>query len=355
MDETNIQDQFTNLHQEIENAAKGLSMPKGKESLHGFFKECWISFKFVLSEKENLFFSFLQLVAIAIGYYIWVQFLGWIPQEVWDQIGDDKGGILLNLIFLAWSFLCVGLVAYPLGILTACMGASYTLHSEHRESTIPECLRMVADRSWPIWVFSWVDAWITVSRILDRLPKKKNRTPLSVKIFKELVYQAWKTATLGVIPALVYGRTVKEACLDSLTLLKTRLLRLGELRAAYSLICWIVGIGAYASLIVLFPYIMKLQGTYQLSAIFTFYLFASIPMLLALAVIMLIFRPLYIISATRIYINYADETQLERRLPNVPSRGFAAFMGFTGLIILIVLIMLFRDQLGITDILQNNL
>lgn len=355
MNETNIRSQFNNLHQEIERSAKNFSMPNGTGSLHGFFEECWISFKFVLAEKENIFFSFLQLVAIAIGYYIWVQFLGWIPQEVWDQIANDKGGLLINLVFLAWSFLCVGLVAYPIGILTACMGASYTLHSEHKESTIPKCLKMVADRSWPLWIFSWVDAWITVDRILDRLPKKNDRTPSAVKILKELVYQAWKAATLGIIPALIYGRTVKEACQDSLALLKTRLLRLGELRAAYSLICWIVGIGAYASLIVLFPYIMKLQEMYQLPTIFMFYLFASIPMLIALFVIMLIFRPLYIISATRIYINYANEAQLERRIPNAHSRGFSALIGFAGLIILIVLIMLFRDQLGITNILQNNL
>ena len=54
----------------------------------------------VLEEKEILVFSALQWVAIGITYYLWVQFLRWIPPEVWAS--DDRLTELgINLALLA--------------------------------------------------------------------------------------------------------------------------------------------------------------------------------------------------------------------------------------------------------------
>ena len=98
---------------------------------------------------------------------------------------------------LSGLFVCVGLVAYPLGLLTACMGASYMLRFCGRPSTIAECLKIVLPKSWTLWIFSWLDGWWTMERILERLPKKNDRTPLSVKLANEAVYQAWKISSMG--------------------------------------------------------------------------------------------------------------------------------------------------------------
>ena len=356
MEQNNIRQQLNDLHRKIEKSAKSLSLPAKGESIGSFFRECWISFKFILKEKENIFFAFLQLATIAIVYYLWVQIIGWIPQEVWDAIEkEENGGTIVSLIFLLWSFICVGIAAYPIGIFTACMSASYTLHREGRDSTILECLKIVLAKSWPLWIFSWVDGWITVDIILERLPKKKDRTPRSVKIFKELVYQLWKTATLGVIPALIYGRTIKELCSDSLALLKKYLFPLGKLRVIYSLFCWIIGIGAYLSLIVFLPHIKAFASQYNITGIFSFYLYAGGPLLVALFIIVVLLRPLYIISATRIYLDYATEEGFPRRLPESSSKSLSAFVGFVVLCILIAVVMLYRDQLGITYILQQGI
>lgn len=356
MPQTSIRKQFKELHKKIENNAEDLCLPTKSEAFGGFCRECGKSLKFILTEKENILFAFLQLSAIAIGYYIWVQIIGWIPQEVWNDLSNDKNaGYLLSIIFLVWAFVCVGIVAYPIGILTACMGASYTLRREQRESTILECLKIVLQRSWSLWIFSWVDGWITVDQILERLPKKNDRTPRSVKIFKEFVYQVWKTATLGVIPALVYGRTVTEACHDTFSLLKNYLFELGTLRVIYSLLCWIIGIGAYVSMFFLFPYAENFAHAHHITGIFAFYLYAGVPLVVALFIIMIFLRPLYIIAATRIYLNYAAENQISRRLPEPSSKGLSALVGFVVLIILVAVVMLYRDQLGITRILQYNL
>ena len=356
MPEENVRKQFSELHDSIEKTAQNFNMPGKIESLQGFFIDSWKSLKFVLSEKENILFGLLQLVAIGLGYYIWVQIIGWIPQEVWDQIGkEEKSGDLMSIVFVLWGFVCVGLVAYPIGILTACMSASYTLRSEGRESTILECLKIVLKRSWPLWVFSWFDGWLTVNRILDRLPKKKDRTPRAVKILRELVYQVWKISTLGIIPALVYGRSVSESCKDSLQMLKQFFLPLGKLRGGYSLICWIIGIGSYLSMFILFPYICEFQKSHNISGIYTFYLVAGIPILISLFFVLIIFRPLYIVSSTRIYLNFAKANQIERRLPDPSSKGLSAFVGFIAVAIIILTIILFRNQLGITYILEHNI
>jgi hypothetical protein len=40
-------------------------------------------------EKEMFVFVLLQFVAIALAYYLWVQMLGWIPDEVWEGAKDS--------------------------------------------------------------------------------------------------------------------------------------------------------------------------------------------------------------------------------------------------------------------------
>ena len=76
-------------------------------------------------------------------------------------------------------------------------------------------------------------------------------------------------------------------------------------------------------------------------------------MLLALFIVVVLLRPLYIISATRIYLAYAAKEDLPRRLPEPSSKGLSAFVGFIVLCILIAVVMLYRDQLGITALLQH--
>lgn len=76
---------------------------------------------------------------------------------------------------------------------------------------------------------------------------------------------------------------------------------LAKLRIGYSLVCWIVGIAAYAGMFFLMFYI-PLSGHHE---IFSFYFIAGFPIIAALTLIMLIFRPLYIISGCRIYAFYA--------------------------------------------------
>lgn len=346
-----IRAQLDTLKQDSYDISKKESKPGKLDSAGSFLDNGYSSFKFILSEKENLLFAFLQYAVIGLGYFIWVEALDWIPKEVWESSNESDGNHIANVLLLLWSFVCVGLVAYPLGILTACMGASYLLRFEGRQSTIIECFKIVLQKSWTLWIFSWLDGWWTVLRILERLPKKNDRTPRSVKIFNEAVYQAWKIASLGFLPATLSGRGIADAGKDSLSLVKSRFKSLAKLRIGYSFICWIFGVGCYIGMLFIFPFL----DIHRVSDndIYNFYFFAGFPILMALMSIMLFFRPIYIISACRIYAYYAREHNIEIKLPESSSRGISTFVTFVVLAIITGVILLYHNELGISELLDN--
>lgn len=319
----------------------------------GYFNSGAVSLRFIFGEKENIVFAFLQWAVIGIAYYLWVQALALVPEDVWQS--GDGGNSAVSLVLLMWSFVCVGLAAYPLGLLTACMNASYILRFTGRKSTVAECLKIVLPKSWSLWVFSWLDGWWTVMRILERLPKKNDRTPLAVKLANEAVYQGWKLSSLGFLPALLSGRSVGEACGDSLNLLKERFGMLVKLRIGYSLVCWGFGIVGYLGMFALLWMLPELSGSiFEDNAVYEFYLLAGAPLLAVLIFIMLVFRPVYVISACRIYAFYAREKGVNIKLPESSSRGISALTAFLLLAAVLAAAWFFRDRHGIAELMNQK-
>lgn len=346
-----LNDLKSNAYKNYNNKEK----PSKTTATLGFFRSCGVSLYLIFTEKENILFAFLSLVSMSLIYFLGIKLMDWIPQEIWDSLKAEEGKdhTLLNLVVLIWEFICVGIVAYPLGILTACMGASYMLRFQGKESTISECLKIVLPKSWTLWVFSWIDGWWTFLRIVERLPKKNDRTPLSTKIRNEMIYQAWKVASLGFLPATVCGRNLKEACTDSLNLLKDRFSMLVKLRIGYSIVCWIVGIGSYIGAALMMFYFKDLRiGS---NDIYSFYFLAGAPIVVALTIIMLFFRPLYVISACRIYAFYAREKGIEIKLPEKSSKFVSSIIVFLLLLAAVAVVFLWRDELGLNDILSEKI
>ncbi len=288
--------------------------------LSGFFRRAVFSAKLMLQEKELITFALLQWACVAAGYFLWVQMIGWIPEEAWKQAADDKSDRLYNLILFLWSFVCVGLVAFPLGVLSGCMGAVHVQNRLGRESTIHGCLKMVAPRVWPLWIFHWIDGWWTVNRILDRLPKKNDRRTPAQKALSEALYYAWKVATIGILPALVTGRGLVDAGKRSIDLVRKKLADVLLLRAGYSALCWIVGVGAYIGTIVLFikfPDLVNFKTPVE-SHIYKFYLWAGLPITVAAGMVLLLLRPIYVLSSCDIYADYVKEREENLVLPDPP-------------------------------------
>jgi len=331
--------------------------PAGGDALADFWRRTKFSVRLMFLEKEIITFALLQWACIGLGYYLWVQMLGWIPEEAWQRASDSKGGSPGDYILLAWSFVCVGLTAFPLGVLSGCMGAAHFLNRQGKESTIDECLNIVLPKAWQLWVFHWIDGWWTVMRILDRLPKKNDRRTAAQKALSEALYYAWKVATIGIVPALVTGRGLLDAGKRSVDLVRVKLKDVLLLRGGYSLLCWIVGVGGYAGTIfffVMFPDLVDFSAPVE-SNIYKFYVWAGVPLMVSVGLVLLFLRPVYLISACDIYADYVAGREENLMLPPPPG-GSSSHGAVTAAVIFALLIlaaMIFRDQLGITALLAR--
>jgi len=321
-----------------------------KESnLQAFSESSSYTMKVAFSEKLIFLFALLQWVAIGAAYYIWVQVIGWIPDGVWhseSQLYD----IPLNVFFLLWSFACVAMAAYPISIFTAAMGAAHFLQRKGYPVTITSCMKMALPNSWRLWVFHTIDGWFTVDMILDRLPKRDYFKDAGRRAFKELLYYSWKVGSIGVPPALLLGKGLVEAGKDSVALVKSRLWEVLRLRGGYSLMCWLVGISSYIAAIIFF---IQMDDLFESEhPLFSFYLWMGVPILIAVGVVKLFLRPVYVIASAKLYSDLMDERGEKIQIDNLPGKGMNAFVAFLTLAAIILLIFLYREEIGLMDILR---
>ncbi len=306
------------------------------------------AFRWVFEEKHILLFAFFQIVAIAAGYYLWVQMLGWIPKEVWES--DEKlQNIKLNLAVFGWSFLCVGLVSGPVAVFTGCMGASHFLKRAGLPSGMMSCLRMVLPRAWPLWIFCWMDCWFTVLQILERLPKR-GRDGAEDRFIKELLYYSWKLGTVGMLPSLLNGKNLFLAAKESVLLIRDKPYEVMLLRGGYSLFCWIVGVLAYAGTAAFFFTHHHLIETGNW--VYWVYVWAGIPILIATAVIQIFLRPIFVLGSCEVYSDYIVTEQMNPKLRTPPPVIFSLMMSFGFLLMLAGTVYLYREPLGLTAILE---
>jgi hypothetical protein len=329
--------------------------PARGAAIAGFFERAASAGRLIFIERELIVFALLQWLVIALGYYLWVEMLAWIPDEVWASVEDSDEGSVADIILLLWSLVVVGLVAFPLGILSACMGAVHFLHRQGERSTIARCLRLVLPNAWPIWIFSWVDGWWTVMRILDRLPRRNDSRTRAEKLRSEALFQAWKLGTLGILPALTLGKGLIESGRQSVKFVGARFGEVAILRFGYSALCWIVGIAAYFLTIV---FLTTGPGSFVPDAesarfIYLFYFWAGVPIVIAAGVVMLVLRPLYLLSACELYSDFLEERGETVDLADPPPKSVSALVGVAVLGLVVLVVFLFRDSLGITDLLST--
>jgi len=343
-----IVEEFNATKQGINDIEQSQIQPEKTEGLKNYFYYLVKIWKLTLQEKEIITFAFLQLASIAVGYYLWVQMLRWIPAEVWRSAEHSRHASLPDLILLAWSFVCVGVAALPLGIFSACIGVVYFLRRQGYPSTIAACLKIVLTEIWPLWVFQWMDGWITVNQVLERLPKKNNHETLAQRALSEALYFAWKLGTIGIMPAVITGRGLVESCRDSISVVKTKFIDAAKLRVGYSFLCWIIGISAYIGTILFFIHGHFIPSHAEIYGfIYTFYFWAGVPLLVAVALIELFLRPAYIIGSCELYAQYLTENNKTIMLPQPPSKSISAFVFFVILCVLVMVVFLFREPLGI--------
>ena len=305
-------------------------------------------------EKEIFVFVLLQWAAIGIAYLLWVQMLDWIPEEVLRSAAKSDDGSIADWVLLAWSIACVGIAAFPVGILTGCMGAAHFLHKQGRESTIATCLKHVLPQSWSLWIFHWIDGWITVNQILDRLPRKNDTRTSAERALSETLYYAWKLGVSGVMPSIVTGNNLIASAKNSVIFVKDNFLEVAALRAGYSALCWVVGIGAYFGAILLFVAVDIVPAHDEIYGhIYTFYFWAAVPILIAASMVMLFLRPIYVLALCDLYSDHLKNRNEEVNLPANPTKATSAMVAFGALCVLVGVVFMYRNELGVMDMLST--
>jgi hypothetical protein len=303
----------------------------------------------VLEEKEILVFSALQWVAIGIVYYIWVQFLSWIPIEVWES-DDDLAELGINLVFLAWSFACVGVAAFFIGLLTGAMSAAHLLRSEGKASTLASCLSLSFRSVGSLWIFQWIDSWITTERILARLPKRGWWDDLAWLAATEVLYYAWKTATMAIVPALVTGKGLIDAGKGSVGFVLANAGLAVRMRAAYSLLCWIVGIATYIGTV----FFLGMVDAFDTENwVYGAYVWAGVPLIVAVGVIKMFIRPVFVLATCIAYIEFTHERGEHIALAQGPGRFERVLIPFVLLLLAIAFVYIFRDAIGLSQLLEH--
>ncbi len=343
------------VRDEIHEHKAAADRPGRMTAMRGFCARAGYAFKLLFVEPQLIVLALMQWIVIALGYYLWVQMLGWIPEPVWETAADADGASIVDLILLLWSLVIVGLVAFPLGILSACMGAIHFLHRQGQDTRIAHCLKIVLPNAWPIWVFSWVDGWWTVMRILDRLPKRNDHRTWAQKALSEAIYQAWKMGTMGMLPAMVTGKSLIESGRQSVRFVTANFRDVAVLRLGYSGLCWIIGIATYIGTIF---FLATSPGSFSFddevaSAIYLFYFWAGVPMVVAVGVIMLVLRPIYLLSSCDLYSDHLKREGQTVVLSPPPPKGASALIAVSVLALLVLVVFLYRDALGITDMLAT--
>lgn len=329
------------------------------KNIFEFFNSIPEALEMLRKEPEILIFIVLQWVVIGLAYFAWIQMLQWIPDRVWDAIqtanADNRKLTLdlINIALFAWSIFIVIVASYPISICNSAMIAVHDLRASQQKVTLTKCFAVATHHLGRIWAFTSLDAWITLSTILKRLPKKGGRTFTPMD---ELLYYAWKVATIAVVPALINGRDFVQAGKDSIRLLTTQPGRAIGLRLGYSAVCWIVGILAYITGI----FILGASGftMHDKHAIYNFYFIMAIPILFAVGVICILVRPIFLLGTAKFYTDSINVTaEIEKDITQTPTVG--NFLSswktiiFLVLVIILLICLFFGNQIGLTGFIEQ--
>ncbi len=329
--------QMNNLKADVANSfdeIKNYKVSK-RSAIRYFMDRAVYSVKLIFTEREIIVFALLQWIVIILGYYLWVGVIDIIPAEFWKRSEGctDNCGSIGDVIITAWSFICVGLVTFPLGILSSCMGVAHFFHKRGEESTILKCLAVVLPRSGSIWLFSWIDGWWTLNRMAERMDRK---VPVLQRAFKEALYYAWKIITVPMLPVLLNKQGIGNCTAHLIDVLRHKIKHIIILRIAYSALCWVVGILGYISSLSLFfafPNLLDSNLAAE-SQVFAIFFWIGVPILISAGLVILILRPIFLISAFDIYSDYIEETNqkinisIDKRKVGIGVILFAIFCGF---------------------------
>ena len=156
---------------------------------------------------------------------------------------------------------------------------------------------------------------------------------------------------MGILPSRITGKNLIDSGKNAILVVKAKIWDLSKLRLGYSGVCWIIGIVAYISGVILMIAFDPMPHKAVYGKVYELYLLIGFPIVIAVAIIQVFLRPIYLISLCDIYSDYLKEKGEEAVLPQCPNRAVSAAIIFGLLCILIGVIFLYRYELGIMNML----
>jgi hypothetical protein len=205
---------------------------------------------------------------------------------------------------LAWLTLLIWIVSYQIGLFNAATIAVHKLKAMGSKSTAIKALKMAKKNIKRIRKFEFIDAWITCTTAIDRIPKKGLKWIVDRKA-REFEYYAWKLATFAVIPSLMDNEKFMTAGEISISLLKKHPLQVIGLRAGYSILSWLVAIATYAFLT---TYLLKNFDSHVDHFMYHFFKLISFPLLAAICIVSVFIRPFFYLGVAKMYTDNLGET-----------------------------------------------
>lgn len=299
-----LYDQLSSLQMSL--SSQGLEKAMSREGRRPFWSYAGYSMRLAMEEKEIILFAFLQWVSVLGAYLVGIEVLNWLPEF---QPGWAGGAVSVesNVFFVIWMLTCVALAALPVGVLTGSMAASHFLRHHGRESTIIACMGLALHHTGRLWAFHAIDGFVTVWRMLSRLPGKKEGSGIG-DATAELGYYGWKVVSAAAVPTLLLAETTGAAMKASGGFLKADLVRIARLRAAYSGACWVLAIAVGVSVFAVF----KLSPREEVS-LYEVYFRVAAPLGAGLAILMLLLRPVFVLSICHLYSDHVSRMRQAAR------------------------------------------
>lgn len=270
------------------------TVPWWGTALRGFGSQMLRALRLLWEEPEIAVFAAGQWVAAALAYALWSwgNELVLLPSEFWW---------LQDVLDFLWASACLALALWPIGFFTACIGAVHFLRMEGAPSTMRACMQRAQPRTGALWTLACVDAALHAIQVLARIPHGRYWTAERF-IEREALHYAWKVGTIGMLPALLAERSLRQAADEAVALARARLPEAMLLRSGYNVAGRLITFASLAASAIAYWQLRARAVALPDFASGLFWLWA--PVIGAIGVVHLLIRPVYVIASSELYHGY---------------------------------------------------
>lgn len=217
---------------------------------------------------------------------------------------DEGFNIVMNsiLILFGGSYLIV--MALINGVFNGAMGAATFLSRSRQDPSITNALKIALQHATRLWAFKMVHILVML------LTLSSKRDGFISRAMNSVIRAVWKIATIGLMPALINGRTLTEAMQRSIDFIKHEPAKIMALHFTYGFLLWVL-------ILVGIPPIYLVGGGNFITMAFLFFGVYFV-------VVSVVLRPIYITMIYYLYAEFLEKTngRVEVDSQKPPSKFF---------------------------------